>query len=102
MSGLRQIPRATFDKGLETARKTAIVQAKFISANLQVLKGIDEKSRPRGWKLKRFEEMVEKLNCNILLDQIECNYMDEFYEAVISKVYNVPGYKKEFYKGHLR
>lgn len=102
MSGLRQIARAQFDKGLETARKTAIAQAKFIADNLQVLKELDLKSRPQGWKLKRFKEMVEKLNSCTPLDQIECNFMDEFYEAVISKVYNVPGYKKEFYKGHLR
>lgn len=46
--------------------------------------------------------MVEKLNRKIQLEQTELNYMDEFYEAVISKVYDVPGYKKEFYKGHIR
>lgn len=102
MSGLRQIPRVQFDKGQETARKTAIAQAKFITDNLHVLKGIDEKSRPRGWKLKRFEEMVDKLNSNTPLDKIEFSHLDEFYEAVISEVYNVPGYKKEFYKGHIR
>lgn len=100
MSGLRQIPRAAFDKGLETARKTAIVQAKFISANLQVLKGIDEKSRPRGWKLKRFKEMVEKLNENQKLDMLEFNYMQEFYDAVTSVVFKIPNVKNEFYKGH--
>lgn len=99
---LRQIPRGSFDKGLETSRKTAIVQMEFIAQNIKTLQLIDLKSKPHPWKVKRFFEMTDKLKNNIPLDLVECNFMDEFYEAVISKVYNVPGFKKEFYKGHRR
>lgn len=102
MSGLRQIPRLRFDKGNETARKTAIVQAQFIAKNFNVLKELDNKSRPKGWKVKKFRELVQRLNNKEMLEMVEYSYIDEFYESVISEVYNVQGYKKEFYKGHIK
>jgi hypothetical protein len=99
---LKQVPRSQYDRGNETARKTAVYQAQFIAENYQKLVEYDKKSKPQGWKVKRFREMSDKLNKNIQLDNLELNYMDEFYEAIIAKVYNVPSYKKEFYKGHRR
>lgn len=91
-----------FDKGQETARKTAIAQAEFISAHHNVLNEIDKKSKPRGWKFKRFKEMVEKLDGGEQLDVLEYNYMQEFYDAVTSVVFKIPNVKNEFYKGHIK
>jgi hypothetical protein len=100
--GLRKIPSGRFDKGKEVARGSAIKQAQFISKHFKVLVEVDQKSRPKGWKVKRFREMATKLNNNLPLDNLELNFMDEFYEVVMGKVYDVPTYKKEFYKGHRR
>ena len=100
--GLRQKPRSQFDKGHETARGTAIFQAKFIVKHYSVFKDFAKSCKPAGWKEKKFKDMVEKLNRKEFLEMVEYNYMYEFYDAVSSKVFNIPGYKKEFYKGHKR
>ena len=91
--------RSGFDKGKDLAQKSAIVLAKFISEHLSTLKEIDKKSRPAGWKSKKFKECVERINRREALDEISLQHLDEFYEAVIGKVFNVPSYKREFYKG---
>lgn len=102
MSGLRQIPRAQFDKGNDTARKTAIAQAEFISVNYNVLNELDQKSRPQGWKSKKFKELVTKLESGEHLEMLEYNYMQEFYDSVTSAIFKIPNVKNEFYKGHIK
>ena len=91
--------RSNFDRGRALSQRTAIEQAKFISEHLSTLKEIDKKSRPAGWKSKKFKECVERINRREALDEISLQHLDEFYEAVIGKVFNVPSYKREFYKG---
>lgn len=101
-SALRQIPHSQFDKGFTTANKTAEIQAKFIVANYEVFKKFAAKARPQGWKINKFKSIVEKINNKQDLEMKEYSYLDEYYEAVIGLVYDVPCYKKEFYKGHQR
>ena len=90
--------RSGFDKGKELAQKSAVVQAKFISEHLSTLKEIDKKSRPAGWKTKKFKECVERINRREALDDFSLSFFDSLYELVIGKLYGLPSYKSEFYK----
>jgi hypothetical protein len=94
--------RGNFDKGKELSQRTAIEQSKFISQHFSTLKEIDKRSRPVGWKIKKFRECAEKINQHSPLDEFSLSFIDQLYELVISKVYGVEAYKPEFYKGHHR
>jgi hypothetical protein len=101
-SGLRQVPRSNFDKGHDIAIGTAIKQANFLIENWNTFKEFDKKSKPRPWKVERFKEISVKLRAKEKLEMKEYNFMDEWYEAVTGKVYDLPSYKKEFYKQRPR
>jgi hypothetical protein len=94
--------RSNFDRGKDLAQRTSIEQCKFIAEHFSILKQIDTKSRPSGWKTKKFRECSDKINRREPLSDIDMSFLDSIYEAVIGKVFNVPSYKNEFYKGHKR
>jgi hypothetical protein len=101
-SGLRQVPRSSFDKGHDTAIRTATIQVNFLIDNWNTFKEFDKKSKKPGWKTERCKELAEKLRRKERLELKEYNFIDEWYEAVTSIVYGIEGYKKEFYKQRPR
>lgn len=92
--------RGNFDKGKATAQRTAIEQSKIIATHFSILVEIDKRSKPRGWKERKFREVADKINRKEPLTEDEMSFIDSAYELVIGKAFNVPSYKNEFYKGH--
>jgi len=94
--------RGNFDKGKELAGRTAIEQSKIIASNFSTLKQIDERSKPKGWKVRKFREVADKINRREELIESETQFIDELYELIIGKAFGVPSFKREFYKGFKR
>lgn len=102
MTGLRRINSGRDDKGKDTAQNTAKIQLGFILQHRAELIQVNKKCRVKNWKWNKVRKMQQEMKQGIPFEPDDMSKLDEIYEEIIGLAFDMPSYKKEFYKGHPR